>query len=162
MNASYLLESLGSRRMGMDSFSAGHCESLCQSLSLSIASMAVLVRLHLSFNVGSSLELSSVYLARTPKRAKQRGLLEPGLEPGPGKSRRPNARGQTRTRSWQGPPDTNEKPEARRQQRPEAGRPARGRGQRARPDFAERLVANAGQNLKAQARRNNRPERPRI
>ena len=90
---------------------------------------------------------------RTPKKAKQRGLLEPGLEPGPRQSRRPNGRGQARMRSCQGPPDTNKKPEARRQQRPEAGRPARCRGQRPRPDIAERLVANAGQNLKAKARR---------
>ena len=153
--------------MEMDSFSAGHCESSCQSLSLSLSLFlyciycrAVLVRLHLRFTFGLSLELISVLLARrTPKRAKQRGLLEPGLEPGPGQSRRPKARGQTGTRSWQGPPDTNEKPEARRQQRPEAGRPARGRGQRTRLDIAEWLVANAGQKKKANARRNHRPER---
>ena len=83
---------------------------------------AVLLQLHLRFTLGFILELISVLLARgTPKRAKQRGLLEPGLDPGPGQSRRPKARGQTGTRSWQGPPDTNEKPEARRHQRPEAG-----------------------------------------
>ena len=67
-NASYLQESLDSRRMGMDSFSASHCESSCQSLS-PYSDVGVIVS-ELAFWLKPAAQLS--LLARmTPKRSKQ-------------------------------------------------------------------------------------------